>query len=216
MASTSKIYGFYGCLLLFFSCGDAKDSPKIATSDSPVVVSEVPELFEDNHSTFQKWVNYYVSLDSGFYQNTFKLESTTNLNLESGNIFGTFDKEFNSIYAPFLVYSPNKEQYVDFDSYHWSLEGKTPQFEIDQEINLVNVKNKTIKRIGFRGSNELVEDAYWKNDSTVVLLENMNSTTPRISLINLTAQTSFIYTSSCTLNPKSEYSSIRIQNKLTN
>lgn len=157
-----------------------------------------------------------MSLDSGFYQNTFKLESTTNLNLESGNIFGTFDKEFNSIYAPFLVYSPNKEQYVDFDSYHWSLEGKTPQFEIDQEINLVNVKNKTIKRIGFRGSNELVEDAYWKNDSTVVLLENMNSTTPRISLINLTAQTSFIYTSSCTLNPKSEYSSIRIQNKLTN
>src|SRR5690606_6207670 len=119
------------------------------------------------NTTLENWLAYYKNnIDSTFTINKFNLTNESEFSKIQGNVFGIFDKEFDEIYTDFLIYSPNKQNYVDIDSYQWSLDEENKSellFEIDQEINLINIPNKKIERIGFRGSMGWVEDAYWKN-----------------------------------------------------
>ena len=199
-------------LALPFSCSDRNQELKSELIvDSNDSIPETQEIkFQDVHPTFKKWQEYYVTLDSNFVNNEFILSTTVKSEFIEGNIFGTFDKEFDKTYLPFLVYNTNKEQYIDFNSYHWTLVEGEPQFEVDQEINLVNIKEETIQRISFCGSQELVEDAYWMNDSTVVLLENVNGNTPQINVVDLYTQSLKIYKSQYASKLNSEYFRKRI------
>lgn len=133
-----------------------------------------------------------------------------------GNIYGVFDKEFDKSYIKFLIYSPNKENYLDFDSYHWFYDSKNKElnFEIDQEINLVNISKKKIERIGFMGSTGWVEDAYWENDSIIILLEYTTDKIPIITEINTITDNrkTFIYMD--TLKNESNYLEKRILRKI--
>ena len=132
----------------------------------------------------------------------------------SGTVHATFDKEFDPVYLPFLVYSPDKTRYVDFDSYQWTLIDGEPQFEADQEVNLVDLKNKTVQRIAFRGPSAVIEDVYWQNDSVVVLLENFDSV-PLIHKINLNNRSETTYTGTVKVKAKSAYFTNRLHDKLT-
>jgi len=68
----------------------------------------------------------------------------------------------------------------------WTIdENGEPSFSPDQEINLVNIENKTVNRIAFRGPSQWIEDAYWNDNSTIVLLENNYEKQPVITIINL-------------------------------
>ena len=202
----------FSFMVFIFSCTDQNQEMKSELiADSNDSISEPKNIkFYDNHSTFRKWKDYYTSLDSNLLDNEFVLSSTTRSEFISGNIFGTFDKEFDKTYLPYLVYGIDREKYIDFDSYHWVLVDGQPQFEVDQEVNLVNIRDKTVLRIAFCGSQELVEDAYWMNDSTVVLLENLYGTRPQVQVIDLNTQTSKVYRSENTTELNSEYSKMRI------
>lgn len=169
------------------------------------------------HATLKKWNDYYLtSIDSSFSLSKFKLQSTSKLQKMKGSVLGVFDESFDQVYHNFIIYSPNKKKYIDIDSYLWSFDSLTNRliYEADQEINLIHNTPKKIERIGFRGPSYRVEDAFWLGNSMVVLLETSSDKVPAISTIDLKSNTilSFIYQD--TLVKASDYSNIRITNKL--
>lgn len=200
-------------LALLFSCSDNRSIPE---NDNSSELGKGIPFFSDQHATFRKWNTYHVSRGSGFQNMDFLFLKPVKTAFTKGTIYGTFDQEFDETYRPFLVYNPNKEQYIDFNSYHWTLVNGEPQFEIDQEINWVDTKHKTVKRIAFCGSEEVVEDVYWKDDNTVVLLKMIGGNTPEITIIDLNQQTSTGYVSTRKSDSLSEYYKRRIRKGIKN
>jgi hypothetical protein len=177
-------------------------------------IQERFDLEKNSNPTLSEWVNYYQNLEPNFSLNSFEFKSNDTLVIGQGNVFGNFDKNFDKIYSDFLVYRDDRKQYVDFDSYNWMLnENNLLDFSPDQEINLVDIKNKTVNRIAFRGPSQWVENVFWQNDSTIVLLENNYEKQPNILKFNLKNKTikTFIYRD--TLNFESEYSKLRFKQK---
>lgn len=159
---------------LMLSCSDKKENKdsavivsekeKVAATEKPAAVPEIPT----------DWLQYYTERDSEFTPDRFRFleERPFDLSLE-GHVPGKYEEDFNPIYKPFLVFNPSKTLYLDFDSYHWSLapDGNAG-FEADQELNLIDLNNKSVSRVAFYGPSFWIEDAYWKNDSVFVTLEN--------------------------------------------
>ena len=178
---------------------------KFKKTDTHIFMNEISEnsnlnfLKNDNDSVLLRWINYYKYFDSNFSLNKFEKMDNHPIQYIDGNVLGVFDEKFDDIYMNFLIYSPNKEMYIDFDSYAWFVYEDDDKseifFDIDQEINLVNISKKTVTRIAFRGGSDWVEDAYWINDNTVVLLENSSENKPTVSIFNLedSEVTIFIY-----------------------
>ncbi len=82
--------------------------------------------------------------------------------------------------------------YVDINSYGMALdENNNAIFDVDQAINIVDVKNKTSTSIGFFGSVGRVEDAFWKDNSTIVLLGSINypKSSPFVTIVDLKNKT---------------------------
>ncbi|MFI2742748.1 hypothetical protein ACG2LH_08415 [Zhouia sp. PK063] len=144
------------------------------------------DLEMNSDSILNKWLEYYKKKEPNFSLADFNHTMTDSLNIINGNVFGIFDRKFNEIYDEFLIYNSDKSQYLDFDSYSWIIDKNGEQsFSPDQEINLIDINKKTVNRIGFRGPSQWVEDAFWKNESTIVLLENNYEKQPLISEIDL-------------------------------
>lgn len=201
-------------ILLLSLVTSACNEPSKKTSAKNAVAATQKSYFRDNHPTFRNWKNYYSSLDPKLSGLKFFQSSVQQNEWITGNVYATFDKEFDPVYLPFLVYSPDKTRYIDFDSYQWSLIGGEPQFEADQEVNLVDLKNKTVQRIAFRGPSAVIEDVYWRNDSTLVLLENFDAV-PVIHVIDLVKKTEKTYTGTMKVKAQSAYFTLRLQDKLT-
>lgn len=195
-------------LLVTFACTESAE--KTTAENSAFATKK--SYFRDNHPTFRKWKNYYISLDPKLSELKFLQSSIQQNEWITGTVYATFDKEFNPVYLPFLVYSPDKTRYIDFDSYQWSLINGEPQFEADQEVDLVDLKNKTVQRIAFRGPSAVIEDVYWQNDSVVVLLENFDSV-PLIHKINLNNRSETTYTGTMKIRTSSEYPALRMEKK---
>jgi hypothetical protein len=174
-------------------------------------------LFFDEHRTLQAWVAYYTEqVDSDFVITKFRRHSLGTFDTMEGTVWGIFDENYDEVYNNFLIFSPSKEWYLDIDSYQWQLSNENQKeliFDVDQEINLVHPANKTVERIAFRGSSSWVEDAYWRNDSTVVLLENSLDKIPSITVMDLKSNTQNQYRYNDTLANSSEYTFHRIQSK---
>lgn len=201
-------------ILLLSLVTSACNEPSKKTSTKNAVAATQKSYFRDNHPTFQKWKNYYSSLDPKLSGIAFIQSSEQKQEDIPGTVHATFDKEFDPVYLPFLVYSPDKSRYIDFDSYQWSLINGEPQFEVDQEVNLVDTKNKTVRRIAFRGPSAVIEEVYWKNNATVVMLENFDSV-PIIHVIDLVKKTEKTYTGTMKVKAQSAYFTLRLQDKLT-
>src|SRR5699024_7941570 len=106
----------------------------------------------------------------------------------------------------------------DIDSYYWQIrENEEEEEEIlynaDQEINLIDLKDSTVNRIAFRGPSFTVEDAFWKNENTVVLLEGTYESSPNINVIDLAEKQIYSYSYPDTLNKRSFYVEERIKEK---
>jgi|GEM_PF-1980185 len=167
-----------------------------------------------NHEVLNDWLSYYRSIGQHFSAGKFIRESEMPLEDMQGTVEGIFDRDFKKEYTEFLVYSPDRQWYVDFDSYNWTIDDRNAAlYEADQEINLVSIPEKTVTRIGFRGPSQWVEDAYWKNDSVIVLLENAGNNYPVISLIDLSNNRCTTYKYEDTLRLASEYSKMRLKRK---
>jgi hypothetical protein len=183
---------------------------EIKTVNLKEIKNERLIFLNDKNPTLKNWLGYYKDLDSTFSEDKFYFESENVINIFEGHIYGLYDKNFDKIYANFLVYDEKGNKYLDFDSYQWNVEDGKIHFEVDQEINLVNIPEKTVKRIGFFGSSSWVEDAYWKNDNICVLLENSQDRKPIISELNLKTNKIKIFKYDVNLKFDSHYSEVRI------
>jgi hypothetical protein len=140
----------------------------------------------------------------------FKFKSKDTLEKSQGIVYANYDIAFDAIYSHFLIFNSTEEKYIDFDSYSWVVdEAYTVLFSPDQEIILIDRHNKTVDRIAFRGPSQWVEDAYWQDDTIVVLSGNTYKNQPIISKIDLENKSvnTFIYKDSLTI--KSDYSKLR-------
>lgn len=196
---------------LLFSCTDRKK--QIEVENQSTFKKDV-EVSSFQKSTLHNWEKYYqTEIDSLFSLEHFVYESKSDISKMEGTIYGIFDEQFNPIYTDFLIYSPDRKKYIDIDSYQWSVDKLTNKlmFDVDQEINLVDIPNEKVWRIGFLGPSYWVEDAFWQSDSIVMLLQNSYDQVPFIHKINIETgkQTTFVYKD--TLRKKSDYVIQRIQ-----
>jgi hypothetical protein len=212
----SLIY-IFAVLILLFSCSqlkEKKEQKQFSKTTDLETLSEKLNLGANSDKTFEDWINYYKTIEQTFSLNLFDFQSVDSLIFIQGNVLGSFDNNFDSIYSDFLVYRSDKKQYVDFDSYQWTLdENKKPSFSPDQEINLIDTENQTVKRIGFRGPSQWVENAFWENDSTIVLLENSYEKHPLISKIDLKNKIIRTFKYRNSLSFESQYSELRFRKK---
>lgn len=185
----SQIY-LISALIFFYSCNDSQNKNNHLEKRGEIYQSKPKQeklnLEINSDSILNKWFEYYKKREPNFSLANFNLTMTDSLKIINGIVSGIFDREFDEIYNEFLIYNSDKSQYLDFDSYSWSIDENGEQsFSPDQEINLINIENKTVKRIAFRGPSQWVEDAFWKNDSTIFLLENNYEKQPLISEMDL-------------------------------
>lgn len=188
---------------LFLSCSDKKDesvSEEVLTEMDSISSVEEPETEKSalsdlaSNATFENWLEHYQSANPAFTTGNFNLEQTQKLEMMPGNVKGNFEPEFDKTYEPFLIYNPSKTFYLDIDSYNWSKDEEgVAQFEADQEVNLVDVKKKTVNRVAFFGPSHWVDDAFWVSDSIFILLQNNDENIPEISTYNLKDHSVFLF-----------------------
>ncbi len=200
-------------LLLLFSC-DQKIKPKPDSKPNLAKTGTPHRFFTKNEIQIQPWFTYYKSKDSTFKFENFKLEESTPISYQKSTIFMLNEKGFNETYKSFLVFNKSKDKYVDFDSYHWFLEKDgSASFEADQQIVLVDRKKKKARQIAFFGPSYWIEEAFWKEDSVVVLLGNSYEKVPFIMEFNLEKNWKKYYKYSDTLKFETSYSKERLRSK---
>ena len=196
--------------MTFLACTEKKDSSVVTKSTAP---KSFPKPVEKPiYSTFQNWLTYYQTENPDFAKEKFTLNETSPITYNPSNIIVMNQKGFNEVYKPFFVFNQSKTAYLDFDSYHWIL-GKdgSASFEADQEIALVDLKTKMAKQIAFFGPSYRIEEAYWKGDSTAVLLGNTYEKVPFILSFNFVKNTKQHFQYSDTLKFEKPYSEVRMQ-----
>ncbi|TXF79184.1 hypothetical protein [Chryseobacterium sp.] len=198
---------------LIFSCSEKKehkDSSVIASEKEMVTAIKNPEAAQKIPAD---WLQYYTKHAAAFSPDRFILLNETKFDLNfKGHVHAIFDQNFDPVYAPFLVFNPSKTLYLDFDSYQWILDADgNASFEADQELNLVDLKNKKVSRVAFYGPSFWIEDAYWKNDSVFVTLENSYERVLFMNEYDLKTLTKKSYQYPDTLNFSSDYAKLRLR-----
>ena len=207
-----KLY-FLLAIFTLFSCEqkDTTTQDVIKNEEKKVRTTKSTSL-EEISST--EWFQYYKSLNLNFRAERFQLQTTSEINYQSSNVITVNQKNFDKVYLPFLVYNKSKTQYLDFDSYQWVLlEDGSAAFEADQPIALINVNNNEARQIAFFGPSYWIEDAYWKEDSAVVLLGNSYDKVPFVMKYNFDKNTVQNYQYTDTLKFKTNYTNIRLNKK---
>lgn len=199
---------FFLALMLLNGCSESSEKAGIHS-----LKSITNKHFQDTHPTFIAWKNYYTKLDPKLSGLVFNQSSVQQIQWMKGSIHATFDTNFDTIYRPFLVYSPDKTRYIDLDSYQWQMINGEPQFEADQEVNLIDTRKKTVQRLAFRGPSAQIEEVYWKNNHTVVLLENFDSGL-YVHVFDLKKQTETTFTGTKTSRFNSTYAAKRLKRLL--
>ncbi len=197
---------------------DNKQTPQKVEKETEV---EKFSIKPEDHENLVEWMAYYQERENTFSLGRFEKDREKySKHFMKGSVSGTFDDAFNPIYEPFLVYRKDRKQYIDLDSYAWELDENELDFDVDQEINWVDVEKKTVTRIGFTGPGFTIENAFWKNDSVAVLLgRGLFDEGPKLFIneINLVTQTGKLFISQDTLRFtnafKLDYTEYRIQKK---
>lgn len=206
-------YLFILFFTLFLACEQKKNTDSAKTQ---TVEKTKPDVDSTSHEfdELQPWFAYYQKENPDFKPELFQLKDSSLFSYEESSIAILNQKGFNEVYKPFLIFNKSKDQYIDFDSYQWFVEPNgTAGFEADQQIVLVDYKNKTAQQIGFFGPSYWIEDAYWKGDSAVVLLGNTYEKVPFILKYNFESNTLKNYKYSDTIKFENSYSKIRLRNK---
>ncbi|MBH1959228.1 MAG: hypothetical protein I8H68_03870 [Flavobacteriia bacterium] len=171
--------------LLIFSCSDKKEkvnNSHLPEKPGPSVMERKPQ---PENTALDSWVSYYKKTNPYFSADKFALSNTSAITYYPSNVKVMNEEGFNEIYKPFFVFNESKTHYLDFDSYQWKIAAdRSASFEADQEVALVDYKNKTAQRIAFFGPSFTVEEAYWKGDSVAVLLGNSYEKVPFIMKYN--------------------------------
>lgn len=210
------------CMVLFYACKNDKTQNTEKPNDT--ITQQNDSAFTDKdfkvddfttykNETLKNWKDYYKNMDADFSLEKFEEENHADIDTIPASIKATYDADFDSIYQDFLIYNSDNRKYIDIDSYKWQKSSSSDElmFNPDQEIAVINEEDKTKTRIAFRGPSYQVEDAFWKNDSLVVLLENSDEKIPIINLINLNTLKNTTYYYQDTLAQESEYYKERLE-----
>ncbi len=170
--------GKYGSALITISvlfasgCANNVNTPSVVADEKNSFSTTIP--FESNfHPNLKNWLDYYQVKDSTLSLDGFRLYVIDTIKFRAGNVFGSFHPEFDNVYLDFLSYNEDRTKYIDIDSYSWFVTTDSKaEFSPDQEINLLDVTEKSVLRIGFYGPSAKVEEAFWEGDSVVALLGN--------------------------------------------
>jgi hypothetical protein len=215
--NVKNILCLFSVLIGLISCSDSKEKKGEEQTSKSVILSTDSlriDLEENSNIILKEWFEYYITKDSGFSLKNFRLERIDTLSFIQGNVFGNFDENFDEVYSDFIVFNRTNDKYIDFDSYQWEVDkNKIVLFSPDQEINLIDINTKTVTRIGFRGPLQWVEDAFWENDSIIVLVENSADNSPIISKIHLKNKVEKTFRYNDSLEFKSKYPQTRFKKK---
>ena len=113
----------------------------------------------DYATVLSEWLNYYKKYS--FILTDFEFINEEKLPDLSAKV-DTFDFE-NDVYWPFYKYSPDRSIILDFTSYNLVLEKNElipSGSDVDSEVSIKDLKNKTWKRILFVGSLYIIEDGF--------------------------------------------------------
>lgn len=200
-------------LILVYSCDTRKEDQP---ADIQLPTEQIVTVAVDKQPTYStavrnQWESYYADIIPNFSRENFTTEESFKIIRSKGTVTPIWDKKFNPVYKDFFAFNADSTQYIDFDSYKWGFDDKG-QLVInpDQEIVLVNIPQKKVERILFYGPSFWVEDAYFKNDSVVVLLENSTDRIPAYQEINLKQNKSNYYLYNKSVDFDSEYYKNRI------
>lgn len=210
-----RLTSFLASSLLFCACTTEPAAP-VKEPEKPATRPVSADLTADDPN-WNDWISYYRSKKADFGPQKFRAEDTGRMERLPGMAKGTFDPEFDPIYEPFLIWSPDKTKYVDIDSYSWEFtDGKVQPFGPDQEIDLVDVRKKTVQRIAFRGPSQTVENVAWKDNNTLLLLENSPDSGPSVTRIDLRSGRTYTYVYTDPIRSRSGYSDHRFEKLLGN
>ena len=200
-------------LFLLFSC--EQKSHIIPIQKMEKQKSEISDNFQtDELFTSQPWFQYYQKENPNFKPELFQFQEKTIISKTESSAIILNEKGFDTIYKPFFIFNESGTQYLDFDSYNWFVDSDgNAGFDVDQQVDLVDMKKKKAERIAFFGASYWVEDAYWKGDSIAVLLGNTYDKIPFIIRFNFDQNTRKLYKYSDTLQFETDYSTIRLKRK---
>jgi hypothetical protein len=199
------------------SCKPSNDSSITEKTTHPtedLKQLQLNNLLNTSDPTLQNWLSYYQKIYSEVKLGSFKFTSSDSLRITSGHILGNYDPDFDPVYSNFLIHSEDQKKYIDIDSYLWSIgDDGAVLFSADQEINLVDIDNKSVSRVAFRGPSQWVEDAFWQNDETVVLLENNYDYQPVITVLNLKTKRRLTFRCNDKIKELGSYTQLRFGQK---
>ncbi|MDO5656145.1 MAG: hypothetical protein Q4G27_08405 [Flavobacteriaceae bacterium] len=207
-----KVTILFLTFLLIQSCDKKEDT----ISDVALPTEKSDSLSVKKTATYStavldNWMDYYNKNVATIRAENFSTEESFKLVRTESTTIPIWNKNFNPVYKDFLIYNADSTMYVDIDSYKWGFDDKgLLVINPDQEIVLVNIPEKKSERLLFYGPSYWVEDAYFKNDSIVVLLENSTDRIPAYQEINLKSNTSKYFLYDKSLDSESDYYKNRI------
>jgi hypothetical protein len=214
------VFCFIACNEKVKSVKDAKVEVEKITEekiDIKSIESFLTDKKANSNPVLLGWISYYKEfLSKDFAVKNFIFDEEIKINRQKSNIYAKFEKEFDKIYEPFLIYSPQKTQYIDFDSYSWQLddlEMKNVSFNPDQEVSLVDIKTKKIERILFNGPSQWVEEAFWVDENSLILLGNDTDFNPKMIIVDLVLNKFYFFKYNTNLKEPSGYSDERLRLK---
>ncbi len=206
---------YYSLFMLIVSCGEGKKAPQTNDENSSSTDSAATAKSKKEDPVLRGWMNYYLNENPEFKTDKFIKTSSDAINYQSTSVKKLNEKGFNEMYKPFLIFDKSGTRYLDFDSYHWSLapDGDI-SFEADQQVVLVDLPRRTAQQIAFFGPSFKIEEAYWPDDSTAVLLGNTYEKVPFQMKFNFKNNKMQYFQYPDTLKFKKSYYENRLQQKL--
>jgi hypothetical protein len=153
---------------------------EVVNEDIAAIADAFPDIY-----------HFFSVTDSTFSPDKFIEVSRDTLANEPESVVGPVLKE----YFPYFIFNNDSSFAIDLYSYNISFttrNGKTKVEEMgpDTEVGLVDMENKTRRRIFFGGTSAVVMDAEWLNNRAFLLMTGENITEkefiPTITRINLT------------------------------
>ncbi|WP_234109002.1 hypothetical protein [Chryseobacterium sp. R2A-55] len=198
--------------LFLLSCSDKKEINTTFLPPEPGKTENTDKLPNSENPALTSWISYYKKSNPEFAEEKFAFINTSPITYYPSNVKVMNEPGFKEIYKPFFVFNRSQNQYLDFDSYQWKVAADgSASFEADQEVVLVDYKNKKKQRIAFFGPSYFIEEAYWQGDSVAVLLGNSYEKVPFMMKYNFQNMTVENWQYPDTLNFDIPYSKVRLQ-----
>ena len=159
-----------------------------------------------------KWLEcYHISLEK------FDLVSRDTLSAAQ-SIFDPQSSHMR-IHKPYWRLSPQTHRALDVSSYHYLfIKDNLNRIvfkgtQVDSEVNLLSMKNNSMKRLLFGGSQTVFDDAFWLDDNHIIVVggEWLYRFVPEIWLIDLQNKTIqfYMYITVLPRYPKCNYKKIK-------